>query len=133
MSNVTTHSGTAILINEGHTAYVCGRGFYRSCALEPDRNVYHVEIEDSYKAIAKSCEILDDDYISIFGEGKFVIYAREISEEELDKQYEDAIYDFIDKHAFATCTVDEWDHFSDIYKDLRGFRPRPSQYNITVK
>ena len=78
MQSTLAHSSTAILLNEGYTAYVLDRGFYRSCALEPNHNVYHVDIADSYKAVAKSCEIIDDTHITVFGEGEFILYAKEI-------------------------------------------------------
>ena len=129
-TSTLSHSGTAILLNDGKTAYAYDHGYYVSDAYL-NEIVDHVELHDSDRAIAKSCEFLEDGTIVIFGEGRFVPYTAKADEDKFD--YDKYIADFIFKHeAIGECTLEEWEHFSDIYKDARGIRPRFGNYKFYV-
>lgn len=131
MSNTLTHSGTAILINDGQTAYVYDHGYYVDEILATTNvSIQHVELEDSYRAVAKACEFSEDGSIYIFNSGRFIPYAKNITTEYLDDSW---ISDWIFQHeCIGECTLEEWEQFSDIYKDIRGIRPIFGSYKFHI-
>lgn len=139
MSSISTlsHTGTALVINEGQTIYVYDHGYFVRDDLK-DSIVHHVEVEDSERAIAKSCEIFDDGkYVSVYGYGTYIPYASVVDGQikGFSKPFDADtwIVNFITQHeATGECFLEEWEQFSDIYKDERGIRPRFGSYKFHI-
>ena len=75
MCSTTSHFGTAILLNDGKTAYVYDLGYFICEDLLGSLFVAHVDISDFDRATATSCEILNDgECIDIFNNGIYHIY-----------------------------------------------------------
>lgn len=132
------HTATAIVLNDGKTAYVYDRGYFahEDFITNPPK---HVELEKASRAIAKSCEVYNDgEYVYVFGKGKYFPYSSVIDGRvsfEAPKTFdaEAWITEFIQHHtALGECTIEEWEHFSDIYKDEYNVRPRFGSFKFHI-